>query len=132
MNILILTCNIGIPLIMIFIGGLYKHNSYKKIDSTLDLIMPLATTFVGISYDEAENFSKNKNKLDLINRKCSSIWIVTGIGTLLLTIVLLLLNKTSIHYVSILLLEIQCIIFVSVFVTIEYILKMNFRKSCNR
>ena len=94
--------------------------------------MPLATTFVGISHDEAENFSKNKNKLDLVSRKCSSIWIVTGIGTLLLTIVLLLLNKTSIHYVSILLLEIQCIIFVSVFVTIEYILKMNFRKICNR
>lgn len=132
MNILILTCNIVIPLIMIFIGVLYKHNSYKKIESTLDLIMPLATTFIGISHDESENFSKNKNKLDFINRKCSSIWIITGIGTLLLAIVLLMINKTSIYYVSILLLEIQCIILVSVFVTIEYILKMNFRKSCNR
>lgn len=132
MNILILTCNIVIPLIMIFIGVLYKHNSYKKIESTLDLIMPLATTFIGISHDESENFSKNKNKLDFINRKCSLIWIITGIGTLLLAIVLLMINKTSIYYVSILLLEIQCIILVSVFVTIEYILKMNFRKSCNR
>lgn len=42
MNILISTCNIGIPVLMIFIGILYKCNLYKKIDKTLDLIVPIA------------------------------------------------------------------------------------------
>ncbi|EPS52086.1 hypothetical protein CFSAN002368_11406 [Clostridium botulinum A1 str. CFSAN002368] len=30
MNILMLTCSIAIPVLMIFIGILYKCNSYKK------------------------------------------------------------------------------------------------------
>lgn len=45
MNILISICNIGIPVLMIFIGILYKCNLYKKIDRTLDLIVPIATFF---------------------------------------------------------------------------------------
>lgn len=37
MSMLALICNIGIPILMISIGVLYKCNSYKKIDKILDL-----------------------------------------------------------------------------------------------
>ena len=126
MNILILTCDIGIPILMIFIGILYKCNLYKKIDKTLDLIIPIAMFFNGFSDDKREYFSKDTNPLALANRKCSLIWSISGVCTLILTIILLILNKSDVYNVSVILLELEFLILVAVFITVEYILKRNF------
>ncbi|MGO5074561.1 hypothetical protein ACTQ4K_11560 [Clostridium sporogenes] len=128
MNILMLTCNIGIPVLMIFIGILYKCNLYKKIDKTLDLIVPIAMFFTGFSERDREHLYKNTNKLALVNRKCSLIWSISGVCTLLLTIISLILNKSNIYNTSVILLEPEFLILVIVFITVEYILKRNFYK----
>ncbi|MCW6088197.1 hypothetical protein [Clostridium sporogenes] len=128
MNILISTCNIGIPVLMIFIGILYKCNLYKKIDRTLDLIVPIAMFFTGFSERDREHLYKNTNNLASVNRKCSLIWSISGVGTLLLTIISLILNKSDIYNTSVILLEPELLILVIVFITVEYILKRNFNK----
>ncbi|NEU04869.1 hypothetical protein [Clostridium senegalense] len=128
MNILMLTCNIVIPLLMIFIGILFKCNSYKKIDKTLDLIIPIAMFFNGFLDREKEHLCKNTNKLDSVNRKYGLIWSISGAVTLLFTMISLILNKSNIYNTSVTLLEAECLILVSVFVTVEYILKRNFKK----
>lgn len=125
MNILTLTCNIVIPIIMISIGILYKCNLYKKIDKILDLIIPVAMAFAGFSDGKKEDFSKDTNTLALVNRKFSLMWSISGVCTLLLTITLLILNKSAVYNISVILLELECLILVAVFVTIEYILKRN-------
>ncbi|WP_097027801.1 hypothetical protein [Clostridium peptidivorans] len=132
MNILTLTCNIVIPIIMISIGILYKCNLYKKIDKTLDLIIPIAMVFTGFSDGKRENFSKDTNTFALANRKCSLIWSISGVCTLLLTIILLILYKSAVYNISVILLEIECLILVAVFITVEYILKRNFYKKNNQ
>ncbi|KEJ01381.1 membrane protein [Clostridium botulinum A2B7 92] len=128
MNILMLICNIAIPVLMISIGILFKCNLYKKIDKTLDLIIPIAMFFNGFSDGEREHLRKNTNKLASINRKCGLIWSISGVCTLLLTIILLILNKYNIYNTSVTLLETECLILVAVCVTVEYILKRNFNK----
>ncbi|HGG0416388.1 TPA: hypothetical protein ACJFE8_001146 [Clostridium sporogenes] len=128
MNILMLICNIGIPVVMILIGILFKCNSYKKIDKTLDLIVPIATFFTGFSEREREHLYKNTNKLASVNRKCSLIWSISGVCTLMLTIISLILNKSDIYNTSVILLEPELLILVIVFITVEYILKRNFNK----
>ncbi|KEI87403.1 hypothetical protein EXM98_03320 [Clostridium botulinum] len=128
MNILMLTCNIAIPVLMVFIGILFKCNSYKKIDKTLDLIVPIATFFTGFSERDRENLYKNTNNLASVNRKCSLIWSISGVCTLLLTIISLILNKSDIYNTSVISLELELLILVIVFITVEYILKRNFNK----
>ncbi|APC79870.1 TPA: hypothetical protein ACXDAZ_000527 [Clostridium botulinum] len=129
MNILISTCNIGIPVLMILIGILYKCNLYKKIDRTLDLIVPMVTFFTGFSERDREHLYKNTNNLASVNRKCSLIWSISGVCTLLLTIIIsLILNKSDIYNTSVILLEPELLILVIVFITVEYILKRNFNK----
>ncbi|ENK0837852.1 hypothetical protein AB2Z22_001175 [Clostridium botulinum] len=128
MNILMLTCSIAIPVLMIFIGILFKCNSYKKIDKTLDLIVPIATFFTGFSERDREHLYKNTNNLASVNTKCSLIWSISGVCTLLLTIILLILNKSDIYNTSVILLEPELLILVIVFISVEYILKRNFNK----
>lgn len=128
MNILVLACNIGIPTIMILIGILYKYNLYKKIDKILELIIPIAMIFNGFLDDKIEVCSKDTNTLAFVNRKCSLIWSISGACTLLLTMILIILNKSTVYNASIKLLELECLIIVAVFITIEYILKRNFYK----
>ncbi|MBD5642514.1 hypothetical protein HYH96_01190 [Clostridium botulinum] len=128
MNILMLTCNIAIPVLMVFIGILFKCNSYKKIDKTLDLIIPIAMFFNGFSDGEREYLCKDTNKLASVNRKCSLIWSISGVCTLLLTIISLILNKSDIYNTSVILLEPELLILFIVFITVEYILKRNFNK----
>ncbi|MCC5438303.1 hypothetical protein [Clostridium botulinum] len=128
MNILMLTCNIGIPVVMILIGILFKCNSYKKIDKTLDLIVPIAMFFTGFSERDREHLYKNTNNLASVNRKCSLIWSISGVCTLLLTIISLILNKSDIYNTSVILLEPEFLILVIVFITVEYVLKRNFNK----
>ncbi|WP_035290492.1 membrane protein [Clostridium sp. KNHs214] len=128
MNILTLTCNIGIPIIMIFIGILYKYTLYKNIHRTLNLIIPVAMIFTGFSDDKSVAYPKDTSTLALANRKCSLIWSISGACTLLLTIIFLILNKSTVHNISVILLELECLILVGVFITMEYILKRNFYK----
>ncbi len=125
MNILALTCNIGIPVIMIFVGHLYQCNLYKKIDNILGLIMPMAMLFTGFSDDKKTSFSKASETLALTNRKCGLIWSISGVCTLILAIIFLILN----YSISIALLEFECLILVAVFATVEYISKRTFHRN---
>ena len=125
MNILILACNIGIPVIMVYIGHLYHCNLYKKIDNILNLIIPVAMFFNGFSNDKKTTISKDSKILALDNKKSSLIWSISGLCTLIITIIVLILNNSS----GIILLEFECLILVAVFVTVEYILKRNFYKN---
>ncbi|NFH70891.1 hypothetical protein FDF86_16440 [Clostridium botulinum] len=128
MNLLTLICNILIPIIMIFIGFLYKCNLYKKIDKTLDLIIPMAMIFSGFSDDKKISLSKSTSTLALANKKCSLIWSISGVCTLLLTIILLILNKSDIYYTSVILLEVEFFILIAIFITVEYVLKRKLYK----
>ncbi|WP_315078609.1 hypothetical protein [uncultured Clostridium sp.] len=128
MNLLALICNILIPIIMIFIGFLYKCNLYKKIDKILDLIVPMAMIFSGFSDDKKISLSKSTSTLASANKKCGLIWSISGVCTLLLTIILLILNKSDIYDTSIILLEVELFILIAVFVTVEYVLKRRFYK----
>lgn len=132
MRIFVLICNFFVPLIMIGIGSLYKYRLYKKIDKILDLFMPIAMTVSGVGDDRKNNLSKNANILTSTNRKCSLLWNISGICTLLLTIIGLILNQSSIFNtftisdignVSIILLEVELAIMVAVFISVEYVLK---------
>lgn len=125
MNILTLTCNISIPVIMIFVGHLYQCNLYKKIDNILDLIMPIAMLFTGFSDDKKISFPKNSETLALTNKKCGLIWSISGVCTLILAIIFLILN----YSISIALLEFECLILVAVFATVEYISKRTFHRN---
>ncbi|EES51045.1 hypothetical protein NE172_03765 [Clostridium botulinum] len=128
MNLLTLICNILIPIIMIFIGFLYKCNLYKKIDKTLDLIIPIAMIFSGFSDDKKISLSKSTSTLALANKKCSLIWSISGVCTLLLTIILLILNKSDIYDTSVILLEVEFFILIAIFITVEYVLKRKLYK----
>ncbi|MBY6836755.1 hypothetical protein FDG50_15805 [Clostridium botulinum] len=128
MNLLTLICNILIPIIMIFIGFLYKCNLYKKIDKTLDLIIPMAMIFSGFSDDKKISLSKSTSTLALANKKCSLIWSISGVCTLLLTIILLILNKSDIYDTSVILLEVEFFILIAIFITVEYVLKRKLYK----
>jgi hypothetical protein len=125
MNILTLICNIGIPVIMIFIGRLYQCNLYKKIDNILDLIMPIAMLFTGFSDDKKTTFSKDSETLVLANKKCGLIWNISGVCTLIFTIIFRILN----YSIRISLLEFEFLLLVAVFATVEYLLKRNFYKN---
>ncbi|OFI06686.1 hypothetical protein CLOACE_08410 [Clostridium acetireducens DSM 10703] len=131
MNILILTCNIGIPILMIFIGILYKLNLYKKVDKILDLFIPIAMLFSGLSDDKKVAYFKDTNSVASANRKCSLIWSISGVFTLLLTTIFLILNKSAVYNISVSLFELECLILVSIFITIEFILKKSFYKKSN-
>ncbi|NFL38670.1 hypothetical protein [Clostridium botulinum] len=128
MNLLALIFNILIPIIMIFIGFLYKCNLYKKIDKTLDLIIPIAMIFSGFSDDKKISLSKGTSTLASANKKCSLIWSISGVCTLLLTIILLILNKSDIYDTSVILLEVEFFILVAIFITVEYVLKRKLYK----
>ncbi|HBJ1649181.1 UNVERIFIED_ORG: hypothetical protein B2H98_18020 [Clostridium botulinum] len=128
MNLLALIFNILIPIIMIFIGFLYKCNLYKKIDKTLDLIIPMAMIFSGFSDDKKISLSKGTSTLASANKKCSLIWSISGVCTLLLTIILLILNKSNIYDTSVILLEVEFFILVAIFITVEYVLKRKLYK----
>ncbi len=128
MNLLALIFNILIPIIMIFMGFLYKCNLYKKIDKTLDLIIPIAMIFSGFSDDKKISLSKGTSTLASANKKCSLIWSISGICTLLLNIILLILNKSDIYDTSVILLEVEFFILVAIFITVEYVLKRKLYK----
>lgn len=127
MNIFILILNICIPMIMVYIGVLYKYNSINRINKVLNLFIPIAMFFSGIS-DDNKRESNISNYVSFANKKISLTWITSGIVTLIFTIIGLLINNTNINYVSILLLEVEVTILVGVFVTIQFWMKNKFNK----
>ena len=130
MNIFILILNICIPMIMVYIGVLYKYNSINRINKVLNLFIPIAMFFSGIS-DDNKRESNISNYVSFANKKISLTWITSGIVTLIFTIIGLLINNTNINYVSILLLEVEVTILVGVFVTIQFWMKNKFNEKIN-
>ena len=85
MNIFILILNICIPMIMVYIGVLYKYNSINRINKVLNLFIPIAMFFSGIS-DDNKRESNISNYVSFANKKISLTWITSGIVTLIFTI----------------------------------------------
>ncbi|CAI3683981.1 hypothetical protein [Clostridium neonatale] len=130
MHLFILILNICIPMIMVYIGVLYKYNSINRINKVLNLFIPIAMFFSGIS-DDNKRESNISNYVSFANKKISLTWITSGIVTLIFTIIGLLINNTNINYVSILLLEVEVTILVGVFVTIQFWMKNKLNEKIN-
>lgn len=137
MKLFILLCNLLIPVIMITIGILYKHRSYKKINTILDLFIPASIIGSGLGSKETVTFSTNTNLLKSSNKKCSLIWIISGLATLIITVMVLILNKSDLittktfldtSNVSVIMLEVEFAISVVIFVTVEFILNKTLYK----
>lgn len=137
MKIFILICNILVPVIMIALGILYKQHLYKKVNKILDLFIPITMIGAGIGYEYKVDSSNSTNKLVSANKKCSLIWIISGIVTLIITVIVLLLNKSNIvnatnfldtSNISVIILEIELAIATVVFVSVEFVLKKAFYK----
>lgn len=137
MKLFILLCNLLIPAIMITIGILYKHRSYKKINTILDLFIPASIIGSGLGSKETVTFSTNTNLLKYSNKKCSLIWIISGLATLIITVMVLILNKSDLittktfldtSNVSVIMLEVEFAISVVIFVTVEFILNKTLYK----
>lgn len=137
MKLFILLCNLLVPAIMITIGILYKYHSYKKINTILDLFIPASIIGSGLGSKETFTFSTNTNLLKSSNKKFSLIWIISGLATLIITVIVLILNKSDIitsktfldtSNVSVIMLEVELAISVVVFVTVEFILKKTYYK----
>lgn len=135
MSIFILICNIVVPLIMISIGVLYNRHSNKKINKILDLFMPIAMIGSGLGGKDTNDIFKDKNSLESSNKKCSLIWIVSGLVTFIITAIVLIINKSNIlnaktfldtSNVSVIMLEIEFAILVMVFISMKFVLKKSF------
>ena len=61
MKIVVLFCNIIVPVIMIWIGILYNRHSNEKINKILDLFMPIA--MIGSRSEERR-----------VGKECRSRW----------------------------------------------------------
>lgn len=123
MSIFILICCMVIPIIMIVIGILYRINLPKEGNNILDLIIPLAMLFSGISQNNNLSTDLDKKMQIYLKKRCGTIWIISGIVMLICVTVLLLLNIFKINSISDSLLEFECIIFTAIFITIEYFFK---------
>ena len=141
MRIFILICNIVVPLIMISIGGLYKRHSNEKINKILDLFIPITMIGSGLSRVENSDFFKSKNLLEYCNKKCSIIWIISGLVTFIITNIVLIINKSAIlnatsfldtNNVSVIMLEVEFAIVVMVFISVEFLFKKAFYKKIDR
>lgn len=125
MDVFVLICDVFIPIIMIAIGLLYIINSSKRIDTILDLILPIAMFISGVS----DNYKayEEKDVRVLANKKCGVMWICGGLFMLIVTIVALVLNRTE--NASIELLEIECMLIVVIFITIECFFRRKINKN---
>lgn len=122
MDIFIFISCITIPIIMIFIGTLYKLNLYKKINKLFDLFLPIIMFLTGISDNKDESIDL---KLIYKSRVCSFIWIILGSIILSFIFILLLFNAHSFYNIMNSLFELECIIFSIVFVAAKYFMKNN-------
>ena len=132
MKIFILLCNIIVPIIMVYIGVLYNRHSNKKINRTLDLFMPIAVMSSGLGNEGNNDFLNGINPIESTNKKCGMIWLISGLATFIITILVLIRNKSDIlnatsfldtNNVSIIMLEVEFAIAVMIFISVEFILK---------
>ncbi|WP_024615428.1 hypothetical protein [Clostridium sp. Ade.TY] len=121
MNIFILICNICIPLLMIIIGLMQKHNLYKSTNKLLNLIIPISMLFSGLSDDKNTTLPENLNSY----KKYGQVWTICGLLMLISSIIILLFNKSDIHSTSISIFEAECLILVIIFITIKFSMKNN-------
>ena len=137
MKIFVLICNIIVPVIMIWIGILYKKHFNKKINKILDLFMPISVISSGLGNAGNSDFFSGKNSLESSNKKCGMIWFISGLVTFIITTTVLIINKSNIlnatsfldtNNVSVTMLEVEFAIVVMVFISIEFILKKAFYK----
>lgn len=137
MKIFILLCNIIVPIIMICIGVLYNRYSNKTINRILDLFMPIAVIGSGLSNKENNDFLNGINTIKSSNKKCGMIWFISGLVTFIITIIVLIINKSDIlnatnfldtDNVSVIMLEIEFAIVVMIFISTKFILKKTFYK----
>ena len=135
MTIFILLCNIIIPVIMIYIGVLYNKHSNKKINKILDLFVPITMIGSGLGGGANSDIFKDKNSLESSNKKCSLIWLVSGLVTFIITATVLIINKSNIlnattfldtSNVSVIMLEIEFAIVVMIFISVEFVFKKSF------
>lgn len=120
---------IVIPIVMIVIGILYRINLCKKSNNILDLIIPITMLFSGISQNNTLPTDLDKKMQIYSKKRCGTIWIISGVVMLICVTTLLLLNISQINSISDSLLEVECIMFTAIFITIEYFWK---KKLCNR
>lgn len=137
MRIFILLCNIIVPIIMIRIGVLYNRHSNKKINSILDLFMPIAVMGSGLGNEGNNDLFNDINLLKSFNKKCGMIWFISGLVTFIITVMILIINKADIlnaksfldtNNVSVIMLEVEFAIVVMIFISVEFILKKAFYK----
>lgn len=119
MNIFILICNICIPLLIIIIGLMQKHNLYKSTNKLLNLIIPISMLFSGLSDDKNTTLPENLNSY----KKYGQVWTICGLLMLISSIIILLLNKSDIYSTSISIFEAECLILVIIFITIKFSMK---------
>lgn len=97
--------------------------------------MPIAMIGSGLGGKDTNDIFKDKNSLESSNKKCSLIWIVSGLVTFIITAILLIINKSNIlnaktfldnSNVSIIMLEIEFAILVMVFISVEFVFNKSF------
>lgn len=137
MRIFILFCNIIVPIIMICIGVLYNRSSNKKINRILGLFMPIAVIGSGLGDENNNDFLNGINPIKSSNKKCGMIWFISGLVTFIITIIVLMINKSDIlnatsfldnNNVSVIMLEVEFAIAVMIFISTKFILKKAFYK----
>lgn len=116
MDVFIFISCITIPIIMIFIGTLYKLNLYKIIK----LFLPIIMFLTGISENKDESIALN---LIYKSRVCSFIWIILGCIILSFIFIILLFDVHSFYNIMNSLFELECIIFSIVFISVKYFMK---------
>ena len=137
MKISILSCNVLVPLIMIYIGILCKNDSSKKVNKILNIFMPISSASNGVGYIPSCDSLKEKMLLKQYSRKLSMIWTISGIVTFIITAVVLITNKSDIlsaktfldnSNVSVIMLEVELAIVLIVFASVQFVLKKNYYK----
>ena len=137
MKIFILFCNIIVPMIMICIGVLYNRNSNKKINRILGLFMPIAVISSGLGTEDNNDFLNGINLIKSYNKKCGMIWFISGLFTFIITIIVLMINKSDIlsatsfldnNNVSVIMLEVEFAIAVMIFISTKFIFNKAFYK----
>ncbi|MBC5628653.1 hypothetical protein H8S20_07100 [Clostridium sp. NSJ-6] len=137
MRIFILFSNIIVPIIMICIGVLYNRSSNKKVNRILGLFMPIAVIGSGLGEENNNDFLNGINPIKSSNKKCGMIWFISGLATFIITIIVLMINKSDIlsttsfldnNNVSVIMLEVEFAIAVMIFISTKFILKKDFYK----
>ena len=141
MKMFILFCNGIIPMLMIYLGIICNKQSAKKTNKILNIFMPITSDGSGVGHIPNCDSLRDKILLKKYRRRLSIIWSLSGILTLIITAIVLIMNKTNIlstanyidiNSVTVIMLEIELAIVVVIFAIIKFILKRDFYKQKER